>query len=37
MLNSIDRFEHAVVMRSAVPAGFWQDNGLTLSYSFSDN
>ena len=35
MLNRIDRFNNVVVMQSAVPAYFWQNNGLTLLYPFS--
>lgn len=37
MLNRIDRFNNVVVMQSAVPAYFWQNNGLTLLYPFSSN
>lgn len=37
MLNRIGRFHNVVVMQSAVPAYFWQDNGLTLQYPFSSN
>ncbi len=37
MLNRIDRFNNSVVMQSAVPAYYWQNNGLTLLYPFSSN
>lgn len=35
MLNRIDCFNHIVVMQSAVPAYYWQNNGLTLPSPFS--
>lgn len=37
MLNRIDHFNNAVVMQSAVPAYYWQLNGLTLLYPYSSN
>ncbi len=37
MLKRIDRFNNVVVMQSAVPAYYWQDNGLTLLYTYSSN
>lgn len=37
MLNRIDRFNNVFVMQSAVPAYYWQSNGLTLLYLFSSN
>jgi hypothetical protein len=37
MLNRIDRFNNVIVMQSAVPAYYWQNNGLTLLYPFSNN
>lgn len=37
MLNRIDRFNNVVVMQSAVPAYYWQNNGLTLRYTFSSD
>lgn len=35
MLNRIGYFNNAVVMQSAVHAYDWQNNGLTLLYSYS--
>ena len=37
MLGRIDRFNRAVVKQPAVPAYYWQNNGLTLLYPFSSN
>lgn len=37
MLNCIDCFNNVVVMQSAVPAYYWQNNGLTLLYPYSSN
>ena len=37
MLKRIDRFNNVVVMQSAVSAYYWQDNGLTLLYTYSSN
>ncbi len=37
MLSRIDRFNNVVVMQSAVPAYYWQNNGLTLLYTFSSD
>ena len=37
MLNRIDRFNHVVFMQFAVPAYYWQNNGLTLPYPYSSN
>lgn len=37
MLNRIDHFNNVVVMQFAVPAYYWQNNGLTLLYPFSSN
>ncbi len=37
MLNRIDCFNNVVVMQSVVPAYYWQNNGLTLLYPFSNN
>ena len=37
MLNRIDRFNNVVFMQSAVPAYYWQNNGLTLLDPFSCN
>ena len=36
MLNHIDRFNNVVVMMSVVPAYYWQNNGLTLLYPYSN-
>ena len=35
MLHYIDHFNNVVVMHPAVPAYYWQNNGLTLLYTFS--
>ena len=37
MLSRIDRFHHNVVMQPAIPAYHWQNNGLTLLYTFSSD
>lgn len=37
MLSHIDCFNNVVVMRSVVPAYYWQNNGLTLLYPDSSN
>ena len=37
MLSHIDHFNNAVVMQPAVPAYYWQNNGLTVLYPFSSN
>ncbi len=37
MLKRIGRFYNVVVMQSAVPAYYWQRDGLTLLYSYSSN
>ncbi len=37
MLSRIDRFNNVVVMQSAVPAYYWQNNGLTVLYTFSSD
>lgn len=37
MLNHIDHFNNVVVMQPAVPAYDWQNNGLTLLYTFLNN
>lgn len=37
MLNHIDHFNNVVVMQPAVPAYDWQNNGLTLLYTFLSN
>ena len=37
MLNRIDRFNNVVFMQSEVPAYYWQNNGLTLLYTFLSN
>lgn len=35
MLSRIGHFNYVVVMQPAVPAYYWQNNGLTLLYTFS--
>ena len=35
MLNRIDRFNNVVVMQPAVPAYYWQNDGLTLLSPYS--
>ena len=37
MLSRIDRVHNVVVMQPAVPAYYWQNNGLTLLYTFSSD
>lgn len=37
MLNRIDRFNNVVVMQSAFPVYYWQNDGLTLLHPFSSN
>ena len=37
MLSRIDRVHNVVVMQPAVPAYHWQNNGLTLLYTFSSD
>lgn len=37
MFDRIDRFNNAVFMQSAVPAYYWQNDGLTLLYPYSSN
>lgn len=37
MLDRIDHFHNVVVMQPAVPAYYWQNNGLTLLYPYSSN